>query len=115
MAIRDDMAAAATEILEPNLRFVRQSPGDTNRYFLGPEALKAISWVVTSIALPILLAGVNEIVKARVKDWLQGLKKPTEASVELPVSVDEAVAWTVDHRSGRVVSHAPFRDNRRNR
>lgn len=59
------------EVLEANLQFLRDNPDDQNRYYVGPDALTAVAWVVTAIALPILLTGANEVVKSKVQDWLK--------------------------------------------
>ena len=75
----DDLHRECIEILEPNLQFHRQGPGDPNRYSVGPEVLQALAWVATSIALPILLGGASEVVKDRVKDWLENRKKRRDA------------------------------------
>jgi hypothetical protein len=61
----------SAEILEPNLQFYRSDPKDQIRYFVGPEVLHALGWMASTIVVPILLSGATEIVKARVKEWLE--------------------------------------------
>ena len=64
-----------TEILEFNLQFLRENADDHNRYFVGPEVLTALTWAVTSIALPIMISGANEVVQSKVQAWLQRKKQ----------------------------------------
>ena len=69
-AIETELAGAVAEILEPNLQFLRAGQGDKALYLVGPEMLQAMAWTVTVIVLPLLMTGANEVIKAKVKDWL---------------------------------------------
>ena len=66
-----DFDESIVELLEPNLQFYRFDHSDSNRYFVGPEVLHGIAWVATTIALPILLSATNELVKEKLKKWLE--------------------------------------------
>ena len=105
MLDREEMAKAVVHVLEPNLQFFRRSPDDRNRYLVGPEALKAISWVITTIVIPVLLCGINEAVKNRVTDWFQRQKDQHEPSVKPPESIEQEVATILESRRGIVISN----------
>jgi hypothetical protein len=121
MGLREDITTAAAEVLEPNLQFLRSNTSDESRYFVGPEALHAVSWVATSIALPILLSAVNEIIKKRVEAWREkrktgqpDLKPPEEIQIQIAEILQSGCGITVtgehvDKAVGAVSEYLSYR------
>jgi hypothetical protein len=98
MTLRDEVTQAAAEVLEPNLQFYRKDPNDSARYFVGPEVVKAIAWAATTIALPIMLSAVNEVVQERVKEWLKNRKNKADGSSEPPASIQSEIASLLESK-----------------
>ena len=103
-----DVDEEIREILEFNLQFLRQDSNDENRYYVGPELLTALAWAVTSIALPVLLAGANEVVKSKVQAWLKQRRQDeiaerlAQAAIEDPAQgTAEAIKQIEDYLSSR--------------
>jgi hypothetical protein len=84
MDVLETLAHESTEVLEPNLQFYRQSPDDSKRHFVGPEILKTLAWVATTLVLPLVLTAGNEFIKDRIKRWLDKDKK-----TDLPAPISE--------------------------
>ncbi|NKL04187.1 MULTISPECIES: hypothetical protein [Rhizobium] len=76
----EELSEEAGEVLEPNLQFYRVNPEDKNRYLVGPEVLQAIAWTATTIAVPLLMVGLSEVIKTYVKKWLE--KKPEDKEAD---------------------------------
>lgn len=84
------LSSEAAEILEPNLQFFRSDPSDKTRYMVGPEVLQAISWTATTIALPLLMVGLSEVVKTYVKRWMEK-KEAQEVAAPPPDDVSREI------------------------
>jgi hypothetical protein len=103
MSVQDELAASISEILEPNLQFYRQNPADTNRYFVDPLVLTTLGWIGTSIGLPILLSGVNEVVKEKVKQWLATRKEKRDPTIQPPDDVLRELGKVLESKGGLVI------------
>ncbi len=84
MSVQTEIRAQAVEILEPNLQFYRTGTADQSRYFIGPEILAALSWVITSIVVPVLVSGASEAFKEKIKDWLHKTRASGQVGTTLP-------------------------------
>jgi hypothetical protein len=105
-ATRDEIAHAAAEVLEVNLQFCRRDPSDKNRYFVGPEVLQALGWTATAIALPIMLCAANEVVKARVNEWLKRRKEKNEPDMVPPDALEKELAKILESKGSIVITDA---------
>jgi hypothetical protein len=68
--------------IEPHSTFISRGPGDTSLYFAPQMAIEALTWICTSIALPILL----DVGKSLI---VEHLKKPEDSPLtKMKVAMD---------------------------
>lgn len=86
----------AYDILEPYAAFICKGEEDQSLYFIPPEVLAFLAWVVTNVIVPILTdtlsSGIAEKLKQKDRDEVNVLKKKiTDLETELKRLREEVV------------------------
>jgi hypothetical protein len=61
----DELVDTSYSILAPHATYISAGQDDQNRYFIPPEVLEALSWIATSIVVPMLTGVATDLIKQR--------------------------------------------------
>lgn len=64
-AAAEELSASALRVLEENAVFMSYGDDDDVRYFAGPEAVEALAWLVSAVAIPLLVNLASDEVRER--------------------------------------------------
>lgn len=92
----DDIISEVFDDIASNAMYLRSGEDDKNRYYLGPEALEALSFLIFQISIPILTGMASTL----VLEWVKRHRE--NKSIEVKHEIDSVPADKISNAKKEV-------------